>query len=343
MSSQSTGGITYSLVEGPWITWDKAKSAFITSSTHPATYVGHLRNDKLTIAYTPEGNTAAFDVSLNAAVKKAILGIGSTFYQFSNNFPSTSGPVPAATQAASVNPNVVISANVVPALYPSIQSIYQRACIPMIDMFAEAITKPAPKFQSVYSVDGTDMANEAIQAARQRHWSGSKIWVVSCGLSTVASAPGTIRDVVTTFDQKVAGALGVPAHQVAPLLECPNPPEGARTAMANWLTAHPQAKYIVGSTWEDEYGMGMLSALQASGYTGRALLVGRGAEVPALQLIAKSNPIYVATLNPGFLQWGPPIVALAEDVAAGDPVPSYIAPPSTMVDTSAEANSLLHP
>ena len=36
----------------------------------------------------------------------------------------------------------------------------------MIDMFAEAITKPAPKFQSVYSVDGTDMANEAIQAAR---------------------------------------------------------------------------------------------------------------------------------------------------------------------------------
>ena len=51
----------------------------------------------------------------------------------------------------------------------------------------------------------------------------------------------------------------------------------------------------------------------------------------------------MATLNPGFLQWGPPIVALAEDVAAGDPVPSYIAPPSTMVDTSAEANSLLHP
>ena len=36
--------------------------------------------------------------------------------------------------------------------------------------------------------------------------------------------------------------------------------------------------------------MGMLSALQASGYTGRALLVGRGAEVPALQLIAKKQP-----------------------------------------------------
>ena len=92
--------------------------------------------------------------------------------------------------------------------------------------------------------------------------------------------------------------------------------------MADWITAHPQAKYITGATVYDIRSLGAYAALKAAGFKDNAVLVGNGLEPAAKALVDGNDPIMVSTLDPGEQNGGKYVLALAEDILAGKPVPT---------------------
>jgi ABC-type sugar transport system substrate-binding protein len=104
--------------------------------------------------------------------------------------------------------------------------------------------------------------------------------------------------------------------------------EVARQSMADWITANPDAAYVVGTTHIDDlYSFGIANALRDADFGENALVVGRGGGSATLGLIAQGDPILAVSGNPVFTAWGDPIVAMAQDIALGYPVPFLVSPP----------------
>lgn len=337
--------VTHKVVEGPWLKWNATKCQFDVAKTHPKTYVSVLRKAPagFKIGFTPETTTLPFDLIMNKSIANAAKAAGIALTVQDTQYPSKTVPIQVADTMVQLKPNVILSGLVVGNLYPAVQAKYFGACIPFVDQFAMPTPKPAPQFQTQYKNDGIMMGTAAVNVVKSRHWPVSQTWVVMCTDSTLSSSPGSIYDIGAYFTKTVAAGLGVPKSQVAKFIECPggNGPLESRIAMRNWLSAHPQARYVVGAAWDDGRAPGMAQALHDAGFKTNAVIVGRATTEDALKTIASGDPIYVADLNMGFTQWGPSMVALAEDIAAGKPVPTLTTPAESMVIGAAQAKKAL--
>jgi len=326
----------YAAIKGPWLVWNKDACRFKVTDKHPTRYAAVLRRtDKpLKMVFTPYDTVSAASSIINSSVRSAVEKTGVQLTQISNEYPSVDKALTAADQAVATHPDAAISASIVAELYNRIQPKYEAACIPMATMFAFPTPHPSPGFQSSFKSEGNAMATAAIDIVKKRGWPPSQIWVLTCGEPKTSPGPGTLRDIGTTFRDRVAAAFDVPSTQISPILDCNQNGQGAldaRTATTDWLTAHPQAKYVVGSFWVDSIAVGMAQALKARGFGDRALVAGGDASDSVVKMIAAGDPILQVDADKGFLKWGTYAVALAQDIAAGRPVPTYMDPGTTAV------------
>ena len=335
-------GVTH---QGPWYAYDREACTFVETAEHPETYVAELKAmDGSTLVYAPEGQTAEFDVTLNDGVEAAATEAGIAFFQFSNEFPDTALPIQVADQAVTVEADVVISGNVLADLYPQIQSIYEAACIPFLNQFAVPGTENVPRFQADNYVTGAIEAEAAAAIITERGWPLEEIRIVTCTDPAVTTEPGTVYDINRGFRETLVELLGLSADQVeATDLVCTFElgAERARQSMADWLTANPDVTHVVGTTHiDDVYSLGLAIALRDAGFEDRALVVGRGGGTAFLELIASGDPIAGVSGNPDFPSWGAPMVAMAQDIALGRPVPYLVSPPVAAV-TAANVDQYL--
>ena len=335
----------YGAISEPWYVWNDQTCAFEEAQDHPATYQALLRQEPSSVfmIFTPESTTFPVDHLFNYSVEQAAKKAGVKYLQLSNDYPSTDRPLQVADQAVTAKPGVVLSGNILPAVYPQIQKKYTDACIPMVNVYSmKGPTLPAPGVQTPFIGDGQNMADAAIEMIKQRNWPADQIWIVSCGESAIAPGPGTNLDTVTAFRDRIKQEFSVPDSHISPILECPqtNGGEGARAAVADWLTAHPDAKYVVGSNWNDVRGQGMATALTDKGFSTNGLICGRDAADGALARMASGDPVFACDLDPGFLHWGVLLISMGEDILAGRPVPSYAAP-QTVVVTPANVQQVI--
>jgi len=326
----------YAAIKGPWLAWDKSTCRFKTAATHPSSYTAEVRklSTPQTYVFTPYTTTAPAAALIDASVATYAGKAGAKVIQISNDYPSTSQPLVAASEAVNIKPSAVISAAINKGVYAQIQPQYERACIPFASMFNIPTPHPVPGFQSSFQVEGKTMADAAIKIINQRKWPADQIWILSCGEPLVAPGPGTLLDVGTTFRDTVSAAFNIPASRMSPFLGCNDNGQGAldaRTASLNWLTAHPEAKYVVGSFWVDAIALGMSQALAQKGFGDRALVAGGDASDPVLKVMADGDPIFQIDADKNFIKWGIFSVSLAEDIAAGKPVPSYMDPGTVAV------------
>jgi hypothetical protein len=328
----------------PWYVWNPKTCTFVTTTKHPATYSAKLRKIAgFTLAYLPEATGDPFDDALNAATKAAAIKAGLKFYQFSNAFPSTTKPLQVVGEAATVKANSVIEANVVPQQYPAIQAAFKKACIPFLNEYNVPGTKGIPVFQTDNFLTGVGMAKAAVPIMKARGWDAKDTYIVTCADPSVGQNPGGVYDIDKGYRETVA-KLFPGAHVSTPDLTCSfsKGVDGARATMADWLTAHPQAKYVTAVSHIDSvYSLGMANALRDAGYGDRGLVAGRGGDAGYMKQIAQGDPIVAVDGNPVFTAWGVPIVAMAEDLALGNPVPALVSPQVVIV-TKANAAKYAH-
>lgn len=326
-------GVTY---QGPWYEYDFEACQFVESDDHPDAYTSELKSSPdLSLVYTPEGVTAEFDVTLNDGVEAAASDAGMEFAMFSNEFPDPAIPIQVAEQAITVQADVVISGNVLSDLYPQIQELYEEACIPFVNQFAVPGTTDVPRFQADNYVTGEVMAEAAAEIITARGWPLDEIRIVTCTDPAVTTEPGTVYDINRGFRETLVDILGLSDDQIEPTdLVCTFElgAEKARQSMADWITANPDAEYVVGTTHiDDVYSLGLANALRDADFGENALVVGRGGGSATLELIASGDPILAVSGNPVFPAWGDPLVAMAQDVALGNPVPFLVSPPVVAV------------
>ena len=335
----------YFATKGPWLVWDKGSCSFKPTTNHPSTYTGMLRKvtgEDLSIVYTAAETTAAADKTINGSFEQYAKLAGINLKIFNNQFPSKSKPIQNAQAAAAVKPAVVVSSIWIPELYPQVAKTYQRACTPYIDMFDINTTKNVPGFQAGFVASGIALADGVIQVVKKRGWPANETWMVVCGAPLIAKTPGTDLDVLTTFRSRVTKALRLSKDKISPILDCKADPNDARTVTTDWLTAHPQAKYVIAVMWNDQMAYGMSQALEDKGYTSAtAVAAGGQANQPVLEIMAKGNSILQANFDKDFPTWGIIGLSMAQDIAAGRPVPYYIDPGVVPVVGTDAAKKLL--
>jgi ribose transport system substrate-binding protein len=337
----ATGTVT---AKAPWYVWNPKTCTFSVTTTHPASYAATLKKiPGFTLAYLPEATGDPFDDSLNAATKAAAAKAGLKFYMFSNAYPSTSKPMEVVGEATTVKASSVIEANVVPAQYPAIQAAFKKACTPFLNEYNVPGTKGIPVFQADNYLTGAGMAKAAVPIMKSRGWVAADTYIVTCADPSVGQNAGGVYDIDKGYRETVA-KLFPGSHIATPDLSCSfsKGVDGARATMADWLTAHPQAKYVTAVTHIDSvYSLGLANALRDANYGDRALVAGRGGDSGYIKLIASGDPIVAVDGNPQFTKWGVPIVAMAEDLALGKPVPALVSPQVAIV-TKANASKYTH-
>jgi ribose transport system substrate-binding protein len=325
---------SFDVTSPDYLKWNEATCLFEPAEgTGP--YVAEVKKATapLRIVFTPEEQTNPVFV---AEAKKLVeLGqqAGVEVTVLDNAFPDTMRPIQNADQAVQMGVDVVLSQLIMPDLNPAVQTKYKDACIPMVNVFGMPnYPFPAPTVQAIHKENGVVMAKAAIELIKAKAWPADQIWIVSCGDPVTASGPGTAEDLMVGFAETLQAEFGIPAERVSEILVCSQAdgPLGSKTALTDWLTAHPQAKFVAGSAWNDVKAFGMAQALEAAGFTtANALTAGRDANTEQIEAMNAGSVLQV-NLDLDLIDgWATAMLAIAQDIAAGKAVPAYNVPAAT--------------
>ncbi|MFO1061373.1 MAG: hypothetical protein U1E53_30945 [Dongiaceae bacterium] len=319
----------YAGLKAPWLVWDQASCQFKPTDKHPDSYSAELRkagpgNDP-TIVYASADTTLPVQKTINGSYLKYAKLSGANMTLLSNEYPSKTKPILLAKQIAGMKPAVVISAIWIPELYTQVGKTYLDACVPFLNMHNMPISYQVPGFQNSFPVTGVALADGVVQLVRQKGWSVDDTWLMVCGTPIIAKGAGTLEDVLTNFIAKVESELKIPKSQQSGILDCKEDAEGARVVATDWLTAHPQAKKVIAVYWNDLIALAMAQALKQKGYTSdTAIAAGGDASDAALEVMTQPGAILQVNADKNFPTWGIIGLSMAQDVAAGRPVPAYV-------------------
>jgi ribose transport system substrate-binding protein len=327
---------SFDVTSPDYLKWNKETCLF-EPAEGSGPYVAEVKKSDtpLRIVFTPEEQTNPVFV---AEAKKLVeLGeaAGVEVTVLDNAFPDTMRPIQNADQAVQMKVDIVLSQLIMPDLNPAVQTKYKDACIPMVNIFGMPnYPFPAPTVQAIHKENGVVMAKAAIELIKEKGWPAEEIWIVSCGDPVTASGPGTAEDLMVGFAETVKAEFGIPDERIGEILVCSQAdgPLGSKTALTDWLTAHPQAKYIVGSAWNDVKAFGMAQALEGAGFTAaNALTAGRDANTEQLAAM-KAGSVLQVNLDLDLIDgWATAMIAIAQDIAAGKAVPSFNVPAATPI------------
>lgn len=330
----------YTGFKGPWLVWDKASCSYKETDQHPDKYSAVLHkvgNEGLSIVYATADTTLQVQKTINGSFEKYAKLAGINMTMLSNEFPSKTKPILIAKQAAAMKPPVVISNIWIPELYKQVGKTYLDACIPFLNMHAFPIEYKVPGWESGHVASGLALADGVIQLVREKGWPIEETWLLVCGMPIIANGPGTDLDVLTAFIGKVETELKIPKEQQSGILDCKEHEAESRVVATDWLTAHPQAKRVIAMFWNDFVAVAMSQALQQKGYTSEnAIAAGGQANDAPLEVMTKPGAIFQVNFDKNFPTWGIIGLSMAQDVAAGRPVPSY-ADPGVVPIVGAEA------
>ena len=330
----------YTGFKGPWLVWDKASCSYKETDQHPEKYSAVLHkvgSGGLPIVYATADTTLQVQKTINGSFEKYAKLSGIDMTMLSNEFPSKTKPILIAKQAAAMNPPVVISNIWIPELYKQVGKTYLDACIPFLNMHAFPIEYKVPGWESGDVASGLALADGVIQLVREKGWPVEETWLLVCGMPIIANGPGTDLDVLTAFIEKVETELKIPKDQQSGILDCKEHEAKSRVVATDWLTAHPQAKRVIAMFWNDFVAVAMSQALQQKGYTSEnAIAAGGQANDAPLEVMTRPGAIFQVNFDKNFPTWGIIGLSMAQDVAAGRPVPSY-ADPGVVPVVGAEA------
>ncbi|MET3577174.1 ABC-type sugar transport system substrate-binding protein [Mesorhizobium robiniae] len=307
-----------------WVVYDHDSCKFVPAVEHPASYKAVLRKAKkpLKVAFIQPLTTGPFMALWTPGMQKAAEQAAIELRLFDSQYPSTTQPLVVADAVVQYAPDVVLEGTEVDAVLPALMNKYNKACLPVV--LADLVPPPNAIFFAAQQADvGRVGAEYAVEVARQRGWTGADMWAVSCANTEVGSSENGPHARVATFQQKVLEAFPDMPADHATLLDCRQAegPLDARTKVTDWLTAHPDAKYIISNAITDVQALGMYAAFKAADFGERAILIGTDVDPGAMEIVNSGDPIFVGDVSQAPELRGVYEISLALDIAEGLPVP----------------------
>lgn len=286
------------------------------------------------ICFTAESEEFDWDVVLvNPSMRRAAEAAGVELLLLNNAYPSTTRPIENADTCVTRGADVVVSFNVFSEIAPAIMAKYNEARIPVV---AVDVAHPGSVFYGADNCKTGTLAGEfAVQWAKDHNWPLDQLSVIIGSDPAVGGAP-TCRN--TAFVDAIRAAVpGLPdanVYDVDMRTGELGPVAGAIAATTDWLTAHPDAKYIVATSINDDRAYGIAQAMTQAGRgdpTVDGIAIGKNAETVALNAIRAGDSPLVGTVSFFGNRYGDYLVPLALDVLAGNAVPSIVSVPHEVI------------
>jgi ribose transport system substrate-binding protein len=276
------------------------------------------------ICFTEESEQYDWDTKkVNPSMAAAAKAAGVELLMLNNAYPDTAKPLENADACIQRGAKLAVSFNVLGEIAPAIMTKYNAAKVPAI---AVDVTHPGSVFYGADNCRTGQLAGEfAVQYAKDHNWPLDQLNVIAGVDKGVGGAPACRN---TGFVSAIKSGLpNIPAAnyfdvdmRTAEL----GPLNGAIAATTDWLTAHPQAKYIVATSINDDRAYGIAQALTQAGRGNDGIVIGKNADPIALDAIRAGNSPLVATIAFFGEKYGDDIIPLALDILAGKPVPSIV-------------------
>jgi len=328
-AAPNAGGTMVADTSGKWVKYNSKICKYVPTKSMGAKYSAVMRKSatKYKVSWGTQDTVYPFTLLLNKDIKAQAANAGLELKVWDNKGDNqavnTTQPILNANQIVAWQPDVNLWMNTLGPLTAKTMKLFNEArpCIPTVQFYISP-GQNAIYFGNSQPQQGIAAADYAAPIIKARGWKPADTWIVSTGsVSAFGNDPGSPQERITYFTTQLRKLIpGIPADH-STLLDCNTTPD-CRTAMADWITAHPQAKNITGATVYDIRSLGAHAALKAAGFSKNAVLVGNGLEPAAKALVDANDPIMVSTLDPGEQNGGKFVIPLALDILAGKPVPT---------------------
>jgi ribose transport system substrate-binding protein len=306
-----------------WVTWSTTSCSYEPAAQHPDTWTANLRAaNGLLLGHMEQSEDNDLNLAKNASVKEAAQMAGFELLQVNGKYPDKASFVTAAQNIATRKPAAVIEDNPAADVAPQLNDIYKAACIPFVQL--SLATEGAITFGASNDDIGLKEGTFLVDIAKKNSWSGADIVVVG----TTVSALGPINARPDGCGKYITDNLPGATYDPLPLTK--GTTDEVTTVMTNWLTAHPDAKYILGCVISGLQSAGIDNALLAAGRNTNAAVMNVGATQKSLDALPDTSAI-VGSVDQGFAapngRYAVFAVAMAEDAIVGAPVPVFVYTP----------------
>jgi len=223
----------------------------------------------------------------------------------------------------------VIEANWVPGMAAALSKKYKDAGIPMV-----AYDGPQPDAVSFGADNYTAglVAGQYLgQFAKDKGWDPTQVYLI---ISVIQDQAVTVQRGQGARDG-VTSVIDVPAGNIFQIRSGNGGVAGAD--MRDWLTAHPQAKYVLGFSESDSHALEMATELETAGLLQTSALAGNGGSDEALTDFHKRTDVqsnFKATVAYFPEHYGEYLVPIIVDLLEGKPVPPNVYGNGLVLDRS---------
>ena len=310
-------------VSDDWVKWSTTSCSYEPATDHPATWTANLRKATgLLLGHMEQSEDNDLNLAKNNSVKEAAAMADFELLQVNGKYPDKAAFVTAAQNIATRKPAAVIEDNPAADVAPQLNDIYKAACIPFVQL--SLATEGAITFGASNDDIGLKEGTFLVDVAKKNGWSGADIVAVG----TTVSALGPINNRPDGCGKYITDNLPGSTYEQLPLTK--GTTDEVTTVMTNWLTGHPDAKYILGCVISGLQSAGIDNALLAAGRNTNAAVMNVGATQKSLDALPDTSAI-VGSVDQGFANpnggYALFALAMAEDAIIGAPVPVFVYTP----------------
>jgi ribose transport system substrate-binding protein len=316
-----------SSISTDWVKWDSKGCQFVAATSHPQSWTAVVRTPTkaMKLALGEQGESVGQQTQMNDNVKADAKAAGISLIVGNYNYPSTTDPITAAQTMVLQKPDVAISYQVLANLLEPVDSNFVKACIPFIQVTVPY--KNYPTFGLSNQDDGKLMGSFLGDYATKHSWAPDTITIL------VSQNPAFGADVTDRMTQCNNAAKAKVPGATTSYVDVGTGLDTTQVATTNWLTAHPNAQHILACGFADVFAQGMANALKAANRASNAAVVGTGGSTDARNSI-KSGGAFAGTVNQHYDQYGDYLVAEAEDIFEGKPVPVLVHQSLDIIDAT---------
>jgi ribose transport system substrate-binding protein len=307
----------------PWYVWDADDCAFKETDDHPAEYKADTRpieGDAPQLGYMHYGNTDPFGVAVSKSIEESAKAAGMDVNVYNLKFPSRTEPAAQANVSVVKQDDIVIQANLDPTVLPEYFEILEGdGCIPSVQLFIPIEEHPA--MGNNWPDVGETIGKYTAETATERGWKPEDTALVQC---TDRDSGPTVNVMFDHVPEAMAeNGFELPEGNVFNVVCGLTDTQSGYKRVTDWYTSHPQFKHVAFSAIDSIRMTEMARAVKEQGNPREDSILSAGADDEASRRLVRNGDqdMSVAFFGERFGEW---IVPMAEDILAGNPVPSFV-------------------
>ncbi len=309
-----------------WVAWSTDSCSYVAASEHPDVWVADAEasDGSLVVGFGAQDTVNEVNISMNESMDAAASKAGVELAVADYKFPSTSDPISAAQSLVVRDPAVVVSNNQLEDLLDSVNEIFTAECIPVVQVVtaSEGTVLFGPSNAGMGELEGARL----VEFAQAQGWTADDTTLITTFYP--AAGPEVALRASVCADVVKAAFPGISSvdHDTnsTTSLELQN-------NFTDVLTANPDATNILNCTVADLWALANAEALKVTDRHTTAAVTGVNGGSAVTDAIAEGDTALIGSVDLGAASWGDFWIPLAQDIAAGLPVPAEVYAPIAML------------